>query len=81
MPPSDPLIAGMPSGREIHAPKQYVPPNLDEVLLTRLRAPPDGDDRTLSTDSDDSDDQTKKNKADPPGSFSRSSVAGEGSYY
>ena len=81
VPPSDPLIAGMPSGREIHAPKQYIPPDLDEVLLIRLRAPPDGDDRVLSTDSDNSEDEAKESKANPPGAFHRSSVAGEGSYY
>lgn len=34
-------MASMPSGREYHTPKPYTPPQLDNSLLARLRAPPD----------------------------------------
>lgn len=71
----------MPLGREIHTPRPYVPPSLDETLLTRMRAPPDGDDRTLLVNSDDSDDEVEEGKINPPGTFLGSSVASEGSYY
>ena len=31
----------MPSGRDIHSTKRYVPPSLDEDTLARMRAPPE----------------------------------------
>ncbi|KAI9869095.1 MAG: hypothetical protein M1813_002919 [Trichoglossum hirsutum] len=40
IPPYAPLFAAMPSGREIHSsPTAYVPPELDEDVLARMRAP------------------------------------------
>ncbi len=33
-------MASMPSGREIHSPKPFVVPTLDEDVLSRMRAPP-----------------------------------------
>jgi hypothetical protein len=41
IPPSDPLMAGLPSGREYHKTPQYAVPSLAEDILVNLRAPPD----------------------------------------
>ncbi|MCJ1379741.1 hypothetical protein MMC17_002844 [Xylographa soralifera] len=56
IPPSDPLRATLSSGRNIHTPKTYIPPSLDEDTLARMRAPPESGDETttLVGDSDDS---------------------------
>ncbi|KAL2757439.1 hypothetical protein ACRALDRAFT_1068024 [Sodiomyces alcalophilus JCM 7366] len=41
IPPTGPLIAQMPSGREIHMIKPYQVPQLDQMVLEATRAPPD----------------------------------------
>lgn len=41
VPPFEPLLAAMPSGREYHTPKPYSPPIMDEIELGRMRAPID----------------------------------------
>jgi hypothetical protein len=41
VPPSEQLLASMPSGREYHAPKMFVVPALEEDAIIRMRAPPD----------------------------------------
>ena len=82
VPPSDSLLSGMPSGREIHTPKPYVPPSLDEDTLTKMRAPPDDDDtRTLVADSDDSGGEAPQSRGRTSGSYPDSSGTGGGSYY
>ncbi|KAL2058392.1 hypothetical protein ABVK25_001120 [Lepraria finkii] len=86
IPPSDPLIANMPSGREVHPTKPYVPPKLDDDILARMRAPPEaakvdlmaGDDDSSSNDEDD------KGQISLPGAFPGSSAATylhDNSYY
>ena len=44
VPPIGPLLAQMPSGREIHSIKPYQPPVLDSATLEAMRAPPDASD-------------------------------------
>ncbi|RAO67467.1 uncharacterized protein BHQ10_003479 [Talaromyces amestolkiae] len=64
IPPSEPLLSNLPSGRDIHsAPAAYKPPSLEESELIRMRAPPDEIDQTLSALAleDDSEDEV------PPG--------------
>ncbi|KAK4251947.1 hypothetical protein C7999DRAFT_10464 [Corynascus novoguineensis] len=41
IPPVGPLLAQMPSGREIHTIKPFQPPGLDPEVLEAMRAPPD----------------------------------------
>ncbi|KAK6582938.1 hypothetical protein PZA11_004014 [Diplocarpon coronariae] len=41
IPSTGPLTASMPSGREIHSLKPWLPPVLDASLLESMRAPPD----------------------------------------
>ncbi|KAK3337220.1 hypothetical protein B0T19DRAFT_411869 [Cercophora scortea] len=41
VPPTGPLLAQMPSGREIHSLKPFQPPLLDAAVLEAMRAPPD----------------------------------------
>ncbi|KAK5126973.1 hypothetical protein LTR85_008331 [Meristemomyces frigidus] len=41
VPPSEPLLAAMPSGREYHSPQPYSPLSLHAETLARMRAPPD----------------------------------------
>ena len=76
MPPSQPLIANMPSGRDIHAPKPYMLPLLDDATLARMRAPPDPDD--FAAQEDDSGDSDWEDRG-PPGAFPGGSDAA--SYY
>lgn len=37
VPPFEPLLAAMPSGREYHVPKTYTPPTIDAAELDRMR--------------------------------------------
>ncbi|OLN88689.1 pH-response regulator protein palC [Colletotrichum chlorophyti] len=54
IPPVGPLIAQMPSGREIHTLKPYQPPVLDQSILEAMRAPPErNDDYGAAMSSDD----------------------------
>lgn len=55
IPPSEPLLATMPSGRDYHTPQTYVPPALDTWTLARMRASPDPS--RLIRDEDESDDE------------------------
>ncbi|KAI4115765.1 MAG: hypothetical protein LQ345_003696 [Seirophora villosa] len=81
IPPFEPLLAGMPSGREIHSSKSYVPPELDAEALEKMRAPPDPDEaRALMDDGDDSSDEDVAAGSDLPGSFPGRSAA-ESEYY
>lgn len=72
IPPSDPLVAKLPSGRDLHTTKPFVPPSLGEDTLARMRAPPDvgepGED-----DDDGSSDEDDKGQSDLPGAFPGSS--------
>ncbi|KAN0099022.1 hypothetical protein V8E51_014685 [Hyaloscypha variabilis] len=64
IPPIGPLMATMPSGREIHTLKPYNPPALDASILENMRAPPDRAD-DYGDGSSDEDEQ----KQDPVGAF------------
>ncbi|KAK4240023.1 hypothetical protein C8A03DRAFT_31865 [Achaetomium macrosporum] len=44
IPPTGPLLAQMPSGREIHSIKAFEPPSLSPDVLEAMRAPPDRSD-------------------------------------
>ncbi|MCJ1312850.1 hypothetical protein MMC25_006526 [Agyrium rufum] len=86
IPPSESLTAALPLGREMHAPQPYRPPQLDEDVLTQMRAPPDLDAIGASvaggdeTDSSDGENEGKR-KGRPPGAFPGGSAASESSYY
>jgi hypothetical protein len=64
IPPTGPLLAQMPSGREIHSIKPFQPPVLDAATLEAMRAPPERSDEFENYPS--SDDETL---ADPVGAF------------
>ncbi|OJJ46196.1 hypothetical protein ASPZODRAFT_159753 [Penicilliopsis zonata CBS 506.65] len=56
IPPSGPLLANLPSGRDIHSPPgPYKPPLLDEDQLVRMRAPPEED--NIRPESEDSEEE------------------------
>ncbi|KAL8840247.1 MAG: hypothetical protein Q9176_003939 [Flavoplaca citrina] len=58
IPPFEPLLASMPSGREIHSSTQYKAPELDVDMIERMRAPPDVDEAgALARDDDSSEDE------------------------
>ena len=69
----------MPSGRDIHSTKQYVPPILDEDTLARMRAPPEKvqSGKAIEDDSSsDSEDGVRKQSSLSqalPGSFTKDS--------
>ncbi len=44
IPPTGPLLAQMPSGREIHSIKSFEPPLLSADVLEAMRAPPERSD-------------------------------------
>lgn len=82
IPPSEPLIANMPSGREYHTPKPYITPGLDEDIISRMRAPPDPSDTDFKREEDDSDDENL-NKSSPVGAFpgTKGEYSGGTTYY
>lgn len=67
VPPSEPLIAKMPSGREYHSPKPWVPPDLDATSLASMRAPPDPEAERYRPGGDDSDSDAVE--SEPVGAF------------
>ena len=69
VPPSDAILSEAPSGRDIYSTKSFLPPNLDEEVLARMRAPPEVDESVNIAD-DDSSGEEGKGKKEPPGSFS-----------
>jgi hypothetical protein len=71
IPPVGPLLAQMPSGREIHTIKPFQPPVLDKDVLEAMRAPPD-----RSDDFDDaaSSEDEARGTADAPGAYPGSST-------
>ncbi|OCL09951.1 hypothetical protein AOQ84DRAFT_397114 [Glonium stellatum] len=82
IPPSESLLAGMPSGREYHTPKTYIPPALDEDVMARMRAPPDPSDAAFEGDEDDSGDENN-NRSSPVGAFpgTKGEYSGGNVYY
>ncbi|KAK3690799.1 hypothetical protein LTR37_018973 [Vermiconidia calcicola] len=86
VPPFEPLLANMPSGREYHSPQVYQPPTLDADTLAQLRAPPDPTEYAFRGDEEDSGGEDSYRKNEPVGAFpgtgpeySRSATAS--SYY
>ena len=69
VPPFEPLLANMPSGREYHTPQVYQPPTLDMSTLAQMRAPPDPADRAFRGEEEDSGDEDSYGKAEPVGAF------------
>ncbi|KAI9819623.1 MAG: hypothetical protein M1827_007073 [Pycnora praestabilis] len=69
VPPSESLFASMPSGREIHTLKIFVPPSLEEYVLVRMRAPPSPQPSSFKGSSDESDDEPAEFENDPVGAF------------
>ena len=65
IPPSDTLLANMPSGREYHIPQEYTIPELSEEELSRMRAPPD----PAEFYKDDEDSASDDEQTDPVGAF------------
>ncbi|THX14233.1 pH-response regulator protein palC [Aureobasidium pullulans] len=82
VPPSEPLMATMPSGREYHTQKPYMSPQLDVSLLARLRAPVDPQQRAFGGDEDDSGDEgAAREPVVVPGAFPGAATAGGGNAY
>ncbi|KAJ5090992.1 hypothetical protein N7532_009676 [Penicillium argentinense] len=69
IPASAPLLANLPSGRDIHSPPApYKPPLLDSDQLLHMRAPPDeNQDWQFGSDHDDSDEDAAPAAPNPPG--------------
>ena len=76
IPPADPLVANMPTGREVHQIKPYMPPTLDEDTLASLRAPPDRllEGKTMGDDDSSSEEEGVKGESSLPGAFPGSSA-------
>lgn len=79
IPPLGPLLATMPSGREVHSLKPYVPPTLDSSVLESMRLPPSSVDNYGRASSSSDEDVAR----DPVGAFpgTRGDYSGSGSYY
>lgn len=69
VPPFEPLLANMPSGREYHTPQVFQPPSLDANALAQMRAPPDPADRAFHGDEDDSGGEDAFARTEPVGAF------------
>lgn len=57
VPPFEPLLASMPSGRDYPKPEAYVPPTLEGSVLGRLRRPVDEGQRAWRGEEEDSGDE------------------------
>ena len=78
------LLAKMPSGRDLHTIKPYVPPTLDQDILDAMRAPPERDDKVDDDSSDEGDDHSPTPIGAYPGTTADYSAAGRAtgsSYY
>ncbi|KAL8808921.1 MAG: hypothetical protein Q9223_003566 [Gallowayella weberi] len=76
IPPFEPLLAGMPSGREIHSSTPYIPRELDADVLEKIRAPPDADDARALTNEDDSSEDEEPAEGGLPGAFPSRATGG-----
>jgi hypothetical protein len=72
------LLSTLPSGREIHSPKPWTPPELSRQTLEAMRAPPDRSD-DYGNEGLSSDDEGTL--VDPPGSFPGYQSESTRSYY
>ncbi|KAM3415333.1 hypothetical protein BST61_g8862 [Cercospora zeina] len=82
VPPYEPLLAQMPSGREYHTPQPYQPPTLDTDVLAQMRAPPEPDEKAFRGDEEDSGDEAVYGQGTEPffASFSQFSRPGKQSF-
>ena len=72
----------MPSGRDIHSVKPYIPPTLDVDTLAQMRALPELVESNDTDEESSSDDGDTKQQSALPGAFPGASVTGQGeSYY
>lgn len=69
VPPFEPLLATMPSGREFHTPQAYNPPVLDSEVLAQMRAPPEPDEKAFRGEEADSGDELVYGESEPVGAF------------
>ncbi|WPG98923.1 pH-response regulator protein palC [Acrodontium crateriforme] len=69
VPPYEPLLASMPSGREYHTTQPYTPPSLDASALALMRAPPEPDERAFRGEEDDSGKEDQFQGRSAPGAF------------
>jgi hypothetical protein len=69
VPPFEPLIANMPSGREYHTPQVYQPPTMDSSTLAQMRAPPDPAELAFRGDEEDSGGEDSHGRSEPVGAF------------
>ncbi|KAL8743267.1 MAG: hypothetical protein Q9190_004367 [Brigantiaea leucoxantha] len=69
IPPFEPLLNSMPSGRDVHQTRAFNLPVLDADILERMRAPPEKDDVRISADEESSDDEPGTEGRNPPGTF------------
>ncbi|KAJ5243508.1 uncharacterized protein N7469_001835 [Penicillium citrinum] len=83
IPPSAPLLANLPSGRDIHTPPPpYNPPPIDEDQFLRMRAPPsDHQDLHFASDPDDSEDEEPSQTPGIPGGFPDRTQTASNVYY
>ena len=85
IPPSEPLLASMPSGREYHTPKSYKPDPLDSATLASMSAPPDPSRPAFTGNEEDSGDEVSNFRpqvSNTPGTFPGSSAEhSSGDYY
>ena len=69
VPPFEPLLASMPSGREYHAPQPYQVPVLEWATISKMRAPPDPIDHAFRGEEEDSGGEEVYGRSDPVGAF------------
>jgi hypothetical protein len=78
VPPFEPLLASLPTGRDPHTPPVYQPPILEAHVLAQLRAPPDPADYAFRGDEEDSGNEDfSYGKINPPGAFPASGIEQE----
>ncbi|KAL9098427.1 MAG: hypothetical protein Q9163_005908 [Psora crenata] len=81
IPPLQPLVSSMPSGRDIHSPKPFNPPLLDDETLSRMRAAPDRNPVEACMDDEDSSaDDSDARRSGVPGDFPGSTALSIKSY-
>lgn len=69
VPPFEPLLVSMPSGRECHSPQPYQPPVLDSGTLLQMRAPLDPNQKAFRGDEEDSGGEEVYRRPEPVGAF------------
>ena len=74
-------MATMPSGREIHSVKPFMPPVLEPSVLENMRAPPDRTDDYGGDASSDEDGAAQGPVGAFPGTKQDYSAAGSSNYY